>query len=428
MVVMDDVSLRTEVEFLALLRGDVDLLDQYAVTTDLFTEEEHQSLFSAIETLHERKEKVTKTSIQMVLKENKLQVKKETIKILFNTKTASTAKLTYEILLNFWRMREAKKIVTSFSSELDMLKPVDIKTLLTKTSEQLERVAQNEEIEGDSMDELMKLLAFKDDTVGILTGYVGIDNTFNGFKSGNVGIICADTGVGKTTLAINMAYNMAMRGKSVGFVSLEMTKQEMLDKVIARHCAHSVKEVERRNLPREALDKVKELKGLPLHIFELTERTVENIMSTLLSIKRKIDADIIFIDYIGLIAKRAKEALHEGYAEIIMLIKHAAQRMQIPVICLTQTTRGSKEKGYTAESVQYSQAISACAHQIGVLRYTDEYEHGGHIREMSYKIVKNRSGRNFMDIPLSFDTSTQHIFEPETVISTAEPVDIPGKW
>lgn len=411
---MEEQSQRTELEMLALVANDPTVLDSFELTTDLFSTEEYGNILIALQKLFEKDEKVNQTSIGIALKGLSLEVKKVTIKLIFNTKPESSASTTHQTLLNLWRIREGKKVTEGIGYELSNASPEEVPELLASGAEKLDIIAQNEAIEGSSMSELTDF--FMEDittkqifTEGIYTGYSGIDDTFNGYKEGQIGVIGAGTGVGKTTFALNMAYNMAREGHNVGFLSLEMTKKEILNRVIGIHTNHSVMAIENRNVPEDVADKASELKTLPLYVYEMYGRTVDNITATLIAIKRRSKAVIIFIDYIGLIMHKGAKSLHENYANIISKIKITAQKLQIPIICLAQSTRESNKEGYNADSIQYSAGISSTAHQILILKYKGEYSGIDHERDMDIKIVKNRGGKSFIDVPMKFNYSTQRI-------------------
>lgn len=414
---MENQSQRTELEMLAILVADHEVLDEYEVTTALFTEEEYGNLFLGIKSLHEKNENQNKTNLQVALKNLKLKVKKTTLELLFNTKPESSAKLAYDTLLNLWKSREAKKTVDSMAAELATTKPEEVGELLSEGAQKLDIIAQNETIEGSSTDELLEV--FMSDlenadtkllTEGIKTGFTGIDETFNGFKEGQLWVIAGGTGTGKTTFSMNVAYNMAMAGHNVGFLSLEMTKGEMLNKILGIHADYPVKAIEQRNVTAEVIEKVKQLKKFPFFIYEMYARTVNNIVSTLVAIKRKCKAAIIFIDYIGMIAHQRKDNLHAGFGEIIMQIKIAAQRLGIPIVVMAQTHRMANKEGYDIDSIAGSAVISSTAHMASILEYTDDFEPGKTKREMDVKIVKNRLGANFVDVPILFSTVTQKMY------------------
>src|SRR5690606_17705187 len=70
-------------------------------------------------------------------------------------------------------------------------------------------------------------------TRGVATGFSGLDNKLSGLMPSNLVILAARPGVGKTTFALNIALNVAMKAKKpVGFFSLEMSKEELVDRLL----------------------------------------------------------------------------------------------------------------------------------------------------------------------------------------------------
>ena len=73
----------------------------------------------------------------------------------------------------------------------------------------------------------------REESQGLLTGFESIDRMTGGFQPGNLIVLGGRTSQGKTSLAVNFAYNLAVSGKKVLFVSLEMTKSELFKKIIS---------------------------------------------------------------------------------------------------------------------------------------------------------------------------------------------------
>ena len=84
----------------------------------------------------------------------------------------------------------------------------------------------------DVFESLTKLAEQRSEVVGVATGFKDVDDLFHGFRGGDFVILASRPGVGKTSLALNIAVNAAKQGSSVAFVSLEMPADQIMQRVM----------------------------------------------------------------------------------------------------------------------------------------------------------------------------------------------------
>ena len=84
----------------------------------------------------------------------------------------------------------------------------------------------------DAFEEITKLSEQKSHMAGVPTGFVDVDNLFHGFRGGDLIILAARPGVGKTSFALNLAVNAAKAGCSTTFFSLEMSSGQLVQRIL----------------------------------------------------------------------------------------------------------------------------------------------------------------------------------------------------
>lgn len=182
----------------------------------------------------------------------------------------------------------------------------------------------------------------------IKTDYKCIDNLIGGFQGGNYIILAGATGMGKTAMAINLIMKIIKQNKKVLFVSLEMTTWEILSRVISKELKIPAECIRNHTLSEKALnDYAKYIDG------EEFKKLQENItipasnnlsISKIEEIVRKSKADIVFIDYLGLIQSDLKSSAYEQVSEISRRLKLLAMETDKPIICLHQLNRANADR------------------------------------------------------------------------------------
>ena len=180
--------------------------------------------------------------------------------------------------------------------------------------------------------------------LGCLTGYPSLDKVTRGFYPGNLIILAARPGIGKTTLALNWALRMSRRGKRGALFSLEMARGEVTGKLLTDAAGMSLRKLNpndsdimaRFHRAKAGLDK------LPLCIDDRAQITAYEIAAKVDRETAKHGLDYVIIDYLQLISSpqgsnNKNEAVRVG--EISRALKLLAKDRDIPVIVLSQLNR-----------------------------------------------------------------------------------------
>ena len=255
------------------------------------------------------------------------------------------------------------------------------------------------------------------------SGYKDLDKVLGGgFQKSGLYIIGARPGMGKTTLALNIADRVAMSGNAVLFVSLEMSRVQIMAKRIAINSRINYSNIMQGSLSpsmyQKYSDGAKELNFVPFYCSDSSALTVAEIAGMARSIE---DLKLIVIDYLGLIrSTNESKKLYEQVTEISRDLKALAKRLNIPVLALCQVNRQSvqnKSKKPSLADLRDSGSIEQDADGV-ILLYRDDYfnmkdegEEPSGNDEIQLIIAKNRHGEGNATINMRWNGSTGQINE-----------------
>ena len=204
----------------------------------------------------------------------------------------------------------------------------------------------------EAFEELTKLAEQKDAMAGIPSGFKDVDDLFHGFRGGDLVILAARPGVGKTSFALNLATNAAKAGATVTFLSLEMSAAQLVQRIL---CAEA-----RVNLSRLRAGQVQEsdwgaiadasntLSKLDMFIDDTPSLSILELRAKARRELRSAEKGIIIVDYLQLMSppqsrKDGNRAVEVG--EISRGLKVLAKEMDMPVIALSQLSRAVEMRG-----------------------------------------------------------------------------------
>ncbi len=258
-------------------------------------------------------------------------------------------------------------------------------------------------------DKLQKLSgADKDKYKGYTTGFIDLDKAITGLNKSDLVIIGARPAMGKTSLALNLARNTAMMGKKkVLFFSLEMTKEQLAQRVLSTEARIESTKMRTGNISGEEWAKLATatalLSNCELYFDDTSNMTVSEMKSR---IRRLRDVDAVFVDYLQLMKSGGRvESRVQEVSEITRNLKLMAKDLNIPVVVLAQLARTTEGRGKSHKpqlsDLRESGSIEQDA-DIVIMLYRDEYYSGEKdeqpdeprpaINEAEFIISKNRHG------------------------------------
>lgn len=175
----------------------------------------------------------------------------------------------------------------------------------------------------------------------IPTGFDFLDKlTYSGFNPGNLVVLAARPSVGKTAIMLQMAKTASRAGFAAAIYSLEMTNQELAQRMLFSTGFVTPGQLINGRVEWESLERANgTFDKMPLYLND-TARTLEDITSDIVANNRNGHCDIAFIDYLGLIqGTNARQPLYQAIGERTAKLKHIAKECRIPIVLLCQLNR-----------------------------------------------------------------------------------------
>ena len=244
----------------------------------------------------------------------------------------------------------------------------------------------------------------KPEYTGIPSGFKDLDKMTSGFQRAELIIIGARPGMGKTAIALSMAANISIRQRiPVAFFSLEMSDQALglrLTSSEARVNSHHLRTGFFANSDFTSIFNAMEaFRDAPLTIVDMPNMTILNIQAMARMLRQQEKIEIIFIDYIGLIASDNKMLPRwELISEVSRALKSLARELNIPVVALSQLRREAENQKPGLADIRESGSIEQDADMVMFINRDRELEKS--VEEQSSEegqkvqlmIAKNRNG------------------------------------
>ena len=175
----------------------------------------------------------------------------------------------------------------------------------------------------------------------VFTGIERFDRVAGGLLPGELEIIAARPGNGKTSLAMQIGNRLARLDRPVLFVSLEMRAAELVGRLLCGSTGIDSRHLRRGQVdPAKFADEIADMAGTPLTIFDPPAATMQRIRAVAKMQKAATGLELLIVDYIGLVQPRDRKIpRHEQVAEITGGLKQLAKELDTPVIALCQLNR-----------------------------------------------------------------------------------------
>ena len=249
------------------------------------------------------------------------------------------------------------------------------------------------------------------EVTGIATGYIGLDRMTSGFHADELIILAARPSVGKTAFVLNIAKNVAVNlNETVAIFSLEMGAESLVERIICSHASINAGHLKTGKLTDEEYTQYFVATGVlaeaPIYIDDTPGIRVSEIRAKCRRLKQeRNNLGLVVIDYLQLIEGNGKESRQQEVSEISRNLKKLAKELKVPVIALSQLSRGveqRQDKRPIMSDIRESGSIEQDADIVAFL-YRDDYyrqepDENGHVPEVEPNstieviIEKNRSG------------------------------------
>lgn len=197
--------------------------------------------------------------------------------------------------------------------------------------------------------EIERLYSNKGEVTGISSGFPDLDAKTSGFQKGDMVLVAARPSMGKTTFALNLAQNAALRGgKSIAIFSLEMSKEQLAYKLLCAEANVDMLKLRTGDLDDRDWENIARASGplaaAKIYIDDSAGVSVMEMRSKCRRLKIEHGIDMILIDYLQLMSGSNSESRQQEVSEISRSIKALAKEMQCPVIALSQLSRAPEQR------------------------------------------------------------------------------------
>ena len=209
-------------------------------------------------------------------------------------------------------------------------------------------IASMEKILADSFTRLDELYHNKGQLRGVPTGFKDLDNLLAGFQASDLFVLAARPAMGKTALAVNLAYNVAVKSKlPVLYFSLEMSKEQLADRLLSVESGVNAWKIRTGNLSDTDFEKIGQAMGVlaetNLYLDDSVGVTISQLRTKARREMNRHQLGLIIVDYLQLMAGSSRFNHNDNrvqeISEISRGLKLIARELNVPVLAVSQLSR-----------------------------------------------------------------------------------------
>lgn len=413
----------------SVVDGAMDML-----TADCFYLPKHQIIFKAMESLyHDR------IAIDMIALTDKLKEKDRTdregrsfleevggVSVLASLTSSVGSSAHFEYYMMILKQERIRRELIRVGHDIvrmgydESLKTDDL--MINSQDEVYQVIAENNRVStrkmSDVLNEALEEIQESQKTngpTGIPSGYPELDYFTSGWQKGNLIILAARPGAGKTAFALNLAANAAVRFKvPVAFFSLEMRDIELAKRLVSIETGIDGSKIKGSEKFEEYDWAILEegLKGLskaPLFLDETPSMPLKEFRTKAKDLVARQGVKIIFVDYLQLMTVPDEQVREQQVARVSRELKATAKELEVPVIALAQLSRAVQTRQSTngkpilsdlreSGSIEQDADIVMFIHRPDYMGLSENPED----RDLAYIVIaKNRNGATG-EVPLTF--------------------------
>lgn len=220
---------------------------------------------------------------------------------------------------------------------------------------------------------------------GIPTGFKSLDNILSGLQPSDFVVIAGRPSMGKTALALNMAQNIAKRGYAVGIISLEMSKEQLVERMFCSLLSVDSWKMRTGKLTDDDFSKIgavmDELNSMKIYIDDSVGNSIAELKAKSRRLKMESGLDVLIVDYLQLMDVGHSYSFQQNrvqeITEISRALKGLARDLSIPVLAMSQLSRAVElrpSKIPQLSDLRESGAIEQDADVVLMLYREDYYE------------------------------------------------------
>ena len=206
---------------------------------------------------------------------------------------------------------------------------------------------------GDVLDRFFDQIDYlqqnRGEVVGVATGFSDLDQLTGGLQRSDLIIVAARPSMGKTSLALGMAYGAAVgHQKTVGVFSLEMSAEQLVQRVLSMETGVDSHRLRLGQIDDNEWDRISRAFGrlseAPIFIDDASTSNIMDVRSKARRLQAEQGLDLIIIDYLQLMSARRTENRVQEISEISRGLKSLARELNVPVVALSQLSRAVESR------------------------------------------------------------------------------------
>lgn len=330
-----------------------------------FYAEKHRSIFQAMLDLFSKGDPIDLLSLSTKLKDKKhidqVGGRSYLAELVNAVPTAANIKHYADIVHKKAAMRDLIS-ASDFIGELGYAEAVELEELLDQAEKKIYEVTGSPSVHkfislgtslGEAWERLERLHKAEGELRGVTTGFPALDNILAGLQNSDLIILAARPSMGKTSLALDIARQAAIKSKvPVGVFSLEMSSQQLVDRMLAAQSHVDAWKLRTGKLRTDQefdsiRDALEELSNAPIYIDDSPGNNILRMRSVARRLKSEHGLGLLIVDYLQLMApttSKASDSLVQQVTEISRSLKHLARELDIPVLALSQLSRAVEQR------------------------------------------------------------------------------------
>lgn len=326
-----------------------------------FYNELHRKIFNAIRNLFSLNKPIDLLTVTETLERNE-KIDADTITYIANIYANNEGlSSNQDAYIDILKEKSILRSLAEFSDEIKALSLEDkspAKNVLEKAEKELFEISQGglrnsltalEDIMSETVQTIMKRVQNRGELSGVTTGFTDLNSLLGGFQKSDLVLLAARPSMGKTALAVNLAVNAAKAGKKVAMFSLEMSKTQIGQRILAAFAQMNLSSLFKGEL--EGTDLVNlitasnELSNYNLHIDDTAAISLIELKAKLRRLKMEEGLDLVVIDYLQLMTtgERIENRVQE-ISQISRGLKAIAKELDVPVLALSQLSRALEQR------------------------------------------------------------------------------------
>jgi replicative DNA helicase len=372
-------------------------------------------VFEAMLVLYEERKPIDLLTLTAQLKKKKLYEKVGTSYLTDLTEVVPTAANVMHYATLVKEAATKRSLITSGTriAEMGYQDGMEVKEILDKAESSIFAISQGNITKGfipvketlaESFDRIDELHRNGAGLRGVKTGFTDLDGILSGLQNANLVILAARPGQGKTALVLNMAQHVAVKErKAVGIFSLEMSKEELVDRFLVSQADVDAWKLKTGKLTEDDFGKLSEAMGeladAPIFIDDTPGLTLTEMRSKARRLQMEHNLSLIIVDYLQLVDPGRKyDSRVQEVSMVSQALKNLARELNVPVLSASQLSRAVEHRGEKRPQLADLRESGAIEQDADVVMFiyrpdSDSEDTGATTVPIKVLIAKHRNGR-----------------------------------